>query len=138
MALILCAREQVTYWRNSELLWTHTLACTSDNVVAQYTLGDALSKKGNVDEAIAHFQEALQIKPDFADAHNNLGIALLQKGNVDEAIAHYQKALQIKPDFAEAHNNLGIALHKKGSVDEAIVHYPKGAANQTRLRESPQ
>jgi len=37
-----------------------------------------------VDEAISHYQTALQIKPRYANAHNNLGGALLQKGNVDE------------------------------------------------------
>ncbi len=125
VALIFCAREQTAYWRNSELLWTHTLACTSDNFIAQNNLGNALLQKGNVDDAMVHYQKALQIKPDYAEAHNNLGIALFRKGSVDEAIAHFQKALQIKPDFAEAQNNLGNALLKKGSVAEAIVHYQK-------------
>ena len=78
-----------------------------------------------MDEAIVHFQKALQINPDSAEACYNLGNALLQKGNVDEAIAHYQKALQFKPDEAEAHDNLGIALLQKGNVDEAIVHFQK-------------
>ena len=72
------------------------------------------SPKGKVDEAITHYQKALQIKPDYAEAHYNLGNALLQKGSVDEAIAHYQKALQINPGYAEAHNNLGNALSPKG------------------------
>ena len=125
VALIFCARTQTAYWRNSESLWTHTLACTSDNFIGQNGLGNALLKKGSVDEAIAHFQKALQIIPDNAEAHYNLGSALLKKGSVDEAIAHFQKALQIKPDYVEAHNNLGNALFKKGNVDEAIAHYQK-------------
>src|SRR5208283_2330716 len=106
MALIFCARAQTAYWRNSELLWTHTLACTSDNFIAQNNLGNALVQEGAVDEAIAHFQKALQIRPDYAEAHNNLGNALLQRGAVAEAIVHFQKALQIQPDYAKAHNNL--------------------------------
>ena len=124
-ALMFCARAQTACWRNSESLWTHTLACTTDNLVAHNNFGDALFNKGQVDEAITHYQKALQIKPDYADAHNNLGNALLQKGRVDEAITHYQKALQITPDFAEAHYNLGNALLQKGDVDEAITHYQK-------------
>jgi tetratricopeptide (TPR) repeat protein len=125
VALIFCARVQTSYWRNSESLWTHMLNCTSDNAIAHNNLGNALLKMGNVNEAIAHCQKALQIKPDYADAHYNLGIALLQKGHVDEAIAHLQKALQIKPDYAEAHNNLGSALCQKGSMNEAIMHFQK-------------
>ena len=125
VALIFCARAQTAYWRNSELLWTHTLACTSDNFIAQNNLGNALVQEGAVDEAIAHFQKALQIKPDYAEAHNNLGNALLQKGSVNEAMVHYQKALQIQPDYADAHYNLGNALLQRGAVDEAIVHFQK-------------
>jgi Flp pilus assembly protein TadD len=123
IALIFCARAQTSYWRNSESLWTHTLACTSDNYIAHNDLGIVLLLKGNVDEAIAQFQQALQITPGSAGSYNNLGNALLQKGNVDEAITIYQKALQIKPDNAEALNYLGNALLQKGSVDEAIARF---------------
>jgi tetratricopeptide (TPR) repeat protein len=125
MALIFCARAQTAYWRNSESLWTHTLACTSDNFIGHNNLGIALLKTGNVDEAMVHYQMALEINPDFAEAHNNLGNFLFQKGSVDEAIVHYQKALEINPDYAEAHYNLGYALLKMGNVDEAIAHLQK-------------
>jgi tetratricopeptide (TPR) repeat protein len=109
-ALMVCAWKQTSYWRNSESLWTHTLACTSDNFIGCYNLGTALLQKGDVDEAIAQYQQALQIKPDFAEAHSNLGNALFQKGKVDEAIAHCQRALQIKPDYPDVLNNLAWLL----------------------------
>jgi tetratricopeptide (TPR) repeat protein len=105
------------------LLWTHTLACTSGNYVAHNNLGYLLHDKGRADEAIAHYQQALQINPYFAEAHNNLGNVLVQKGRLEEAMAHYQQALQINPYFAKAHYNLGNALFQKGQVDEAMVHY---------------
>ena len=69
---------------------------------------------GQAREAIEHYQQALRIKPDYAEAHNNLGIALLQEGKIEEAIAQYEQALRINPDFAEAHYNLGIALEQAG------------------------
>jgi tetratricopeptide (TPR) repeat protein len=122
-ALMLCARAQAAYWRDSESLWIHTLACTTDNDYGQNNLGNALSQTGSVDEAIAHFQKAMQINPDYADAHYNLGVARFRTGRVDDAIAQYQKALQINPDFAQAHNNLGNALFQKGRVNDAIAHY---------------
>jgi spermidine synthase len=78
-----------------------------------------------VDEAIVHFQTALQIEPKNAEAQCDLGAALFRKGNIDEAIAHFQKALAIKPGFAEAHINLGSAFVKKGEVVEAINHFQK-------------
>jgi tetratricopeptide (TPR) repeat protein len=116
---------QTSHWKTSESLWIHTLACTLDNYIAHNNLGQALFQTGKVDEATAHYQQALQINPNYAEAHNNLGNALFQKRKVDEAIAHYQKALQINPDYFEAHNNLGNTLLQKGSVEEAIAHYQK-------------
>jgi tetratricopeptide (TPR) repeat protein len=123
--LLATAYVQTRYWNDSVSLWTHTLACTSDNVLGQNDLGNALLQKGEVDGAIAHYQKAMQINPDNAEAHNNLSFALLQKGKVDEAIAQCRRALQINPDLAEAHNNLGDALLLKGNVDEAIAHFQK-------------
>jgi tetratricopeptide (TPR) repeat protein len=122
-ALIYCACAQASYWKDSETLWTHTLACTSNNSIAHNNLGDALLRKGNVDEAVVQFQQALQINPAYAEAYNNLGDALLRKGNVNEAITDYQLSLQIKPGGADAHYNLGNALLRKGKVDEAIAQF---------------
>ena len=78
-----------------------------------------------MDEAIAQYYKALEIKPDYAEVHYNLGNALLHKGQMDEAIAHYKKALEIKPDCADGYNNLGIVLFQKGQVDQAIAQYQK-------------
>jgi tetratricopeptide (TPR) repeat protein len=78
-----------------------------------------------VDEAIAHFQKALEINPDIPDAHQNLGFALLQQGRTDEAITQYQRLLQLRPDAADTHSILGDALAQRGRVDEAIAQYQK-------------
>jgi tetratricopeptide (TPR) repeat protein len=121
--LMVCAWKQASYWQNSETLWTHALACTTDNSIAHNDLGNALCQKGRTDEGITQFHQALQINPDFETAHNNLGNALLQKGRVDDAISQFQQALQINPAFEEARNNLGNALLQKGRVDEAISQF---------------
>ena len=55
--------------------------------------------------------EALRIKPDFVDAHNNLGVAFFHKGNVADAIDHFKKALRIKPHHVDANKNLNEVLH---------------------------
>jgi tetratricopeptide (TPR) repeat protein len=78
-----------------------------------------------LEEAIASFSKALQINPDFAQAHNNLGIALKDQNRLEEAIGSFSKALQIKPDYAEAHNNLGLVLQEQGRMGEAIASFSK-------------
>ena len=124
-SLIFCARTQTAYWRNSETLWTHTLACTPDNAIAHVNLGNFLLQKGQTDEAITQYQAALQNRPDYAAAQNNLGNALRQEGRLDEAMIHFQKAVAISPDYAKARQNLGLVLAQKGLVDQAVVEFRK-------------
>ena len=80
------------------------------------------------DEAVASYQKALAIKPDYAEAHSNLGLSLKDLEWLDEAAASCRKALTIKPDLAEAHNNLGNVLRCLGELDEAIMSYQKALA----------
>ncbi len=84
-----------------------------------------MASRGLVDEAIAHYEKALEIRPAYVEAHYNLGNALARRSHLDEAIAHYEKALQIKPGFAEAHYNLGIVLAARGQLEAAITHFQK-------------
>jgi len=67
-------------------------------------LGLALQKRGRFPEAIDHYEQALRIQPDDAEAHCNLGLALEKLGRTQEAISHYEQALRIKPDFTQAQN----------------------------------
>ena len=105
-----CAWRQTTFWRDSETLWTHALACTPENVPAHNNLGNALSDQGRLDEAITQYQQALEIKPDDAGAHNNLGAVLVSRGRFDEAMNHYRKVLEIDPHFAKVYKNIGFIL----------------------------
>jgi tetratricopeptide (TPR) repeat protein len=123
--------RQIGVWKDSETLFRHALAVTSDNELAHNNLAAALLKTGQVDEALDHLREAVKLVPDFADAHNNLGSALIQKGKLEEAIAELETAIRLKPDFADAHNNLGAALGRKGDLPGALVHL------QEALRLSP-
>ncbi len=124
-ALMGCTWRQTSYWRDSETLWNHTLACTSRNALAHFNLGGALYKQGRVAEAIVHFREVLAITPGQAVVHGDLGIALADQKKYDEAMAEYHKALQIKPDYVDVYNNLGVALYDQGRVAEAIAQYRK-------------
>ena len=88
-----------------------------------------------MEEAIAHYRKALEIKPDYADARNNLANALANCGQIDEAITHYRKALEIKPDAVETHVNLANALASRGMPDEALEHYKKAFALATARKD---
>ncbi|MDB4285648.1 tetratricopeptide repeat protein, partial [bacterium] len=121
--MLVSTHRQVKYWENNITLYSHTLEVTSGNTLPHNNLGIALFSKGQYDEAIEHYREALRIKPDFEPAHNNLGNALFVKGQFDDAIKHYREALRLNPDSFDAHNNLGVALRSKDLIDDVIKHY---------------
>jgi Flp pilus assembly protein TadD len=144
-ALTWCAWIQTSYWENSETLWTHTLAVTTDNDVAHNNLGFIFSRRGELDEAISHFQTALNIRANNPQTHYNLGSALvhnnlanafLRKNLLDEAIVHYEKAVELRPDYADAHYNLGSALLQEGRIDEAIAHWERTLSLQPNDAEA--
>jgi len=121
--LIVCAWKQAAYWKNSETLWRHALACTTDNPVALLNLGHELYTNGRLEETEALYQKALQEEPDNAQFHNNLANALRESGQTNEAVGEYEKAVQINPHLAEAQFNLGKALSLAGRQDEAIPRF---------------
>jgi protein O-mannosyl-transferase len=122
-ALMICTWVQVRYWRDSITLYEHTLDVTRNNPVIHNNLGQDLAKQGKMDQAKAHYAEALRLDPNLAEAHNNLGLALAKQGEMDEAKAQYAEALRLNPNLAEVHNNLGVALAKQGKLDEAEAQY---------------
>jgi|GEM_PF-3378415 len=66
-----------------------------------------------MDEAIAHYQRALEIKPDYNAVHYNLGNMLAGCGQVAKAIAYFRKALEIRPNDAGIRRNLAVARSKR-------------------------
>ena len=87
------------------------------------TSGVALRGAGKAGRAAAACRRALELKPDYPEAHNNLGNALKDQGMVDEAEACWRRALELKPDFVQTHNSLGVALRQQGKLEEAIASY---------------
>jgi tetratricopeptide (TPR) repeat protein len=112
-------------WRSELSLWLDCLEKSPQKARPHFMVGNALKRKGRLDEAMDHYYQALRISPFYAKAHNNLGVALFEKGRFSEAVDHYLKALRIKPDYVDVHNNLGNTFFKQGRIDEAIEQYNK-------------
>ena len=106
--------RQSTQYGDAETLFRETLARNPACWMAHNNLGNILAKiPGRLPEAMAHYESALQTRPDFAEAHFNLANALAETPeHRPEAIVHYEAALRGKPDYPEAHNNLGETLAK--------------------------
>ena len=99
-------------------------------------LGNTLNDQGKLDDAVAHYQRALVLKPDYAEAHNNLGNVLKEQGKRGDAVAHYQRALALKPNYAEAHNNLANTLAAQGNLSDAVAHYQRALSLKADYAEA--
>ena len=87
--------------------------------------GVANAKVGRHSVAIIDYKQAVQIKPDFAEAYNNLGVALKFVGENLEAINNFEYAVSINSDYADALNNLGVAYNENGDVKKAIEMFQR-------------
>jgi Flp pilus assembly protein TadD len=117
-ALGFLSHRQVGYWNDHITLWTHTLAVTQDNWVAENNLGTALLKLARVEEAIPHFRAAVALEPDDPNANLNIGTYEQMHGNLPAAIERYKAAAQVARNVrtkSRALNNLGYAY--KGMAD---------------------
>jgi Flp pilus assembly protein TadD len=70
-----------------------------------------------------HQEQALQIQPDNAQAHNDLGLAYGKSGKHREAKKAFREAILINPDYAEAHYNLAITYLILKDENAAVREY---------------
>ena len=69
------------------------------------------------------YQRALEMRSDYAEAHNNLGVVMRAKGEEGQAVEHYRQAIKIRPSYPEAHYNYAVLLYSRGNLNGAADHY---------------
>ncbi len=91
---------------------------------------DPVKKAEYLTEAIADFQKAIEIKPDFDVAYNMLGHSYIERGQWELALKHLDKALQLRPEYpaalfnrAHVYKKLSVGKRDHAFVDRAIVDY---------------
>jgi tetratricopeptide (TPR) repeat protein len=123
LASAVMARSQLATWKNSESLYRHALAVTRNNSLAHYNLALFLSQERRPEEAIAHYEDALRIKPTLKDARYNLANVYYRAGKIAEAARHYAEVLRLDPLDPGAYNGLANARALEGRLDEALQLY---------------
>jgi len=132
--------RQLTYWRDSETLFRHTLAVTSENPVIEYNLGCVLGQTGRYREALDHFEVLLRVQPDSPDALLSKGTALIALGRLSEGSSYLARATEVAPDSPDAHSRYAMALVEQGNANAALAEFrrarelaPADAAARTNL-----
>ena len=117
--LVLCifiSAQQISYWQNSIALWSHAVAVTKNNAMAECDLGCALNLRGRTAEGIAHERAALKIKPNYVAAQMNLGTALGAQGQYAEAAQYFQAAIETNPKYDRRIGQSWLGLYADGAA----------------------
>ena len=123
-ALAVRAADQVSYWHDSERLWRHALAVTTENDVAHLGLGQLLLEQKRLDDAITELQTVVARHPNDVDARLKLANALSEKKDrMNDAIAEYEAAAKIGDPNPDIETTLANLLLEQGRINEAIQYY---------------
>jgi tetratricopeptide (TPR) repeat protein len=128
------AQWQVGLWKNSEVLWNHTLQVTTGNFVAHDSLAEYLLDHDRFPAACSHFQLSVSIFPDDMPAQEGLAVCAQARGDSKEAIARYQNVLRL----AVEPNIRATAFANLGSIYRGLRDYPASMDNyESALKLNP-
>ena len=127
-------------YASAERMWTDVVAKAPHNPRGHYNLGVALlaaDAVANEDRAFAEFNEALRLRPAYAEAHNNAGAILMQRGRRDEAAEHFRAAIASGDEPLASLVNYGRVLMEQRRFEEARDVLRRAEEQIAGLRDDP-
>ncbi|MFH0344571.1 MAG: type IV pilus biogenesis/stability protein PilW [Chromatiales bacterium] len=98
----------------------------ADNYVQ---LGIEYAKQGDYNTAVAKLQKALEIDPDFADAHHVIAMVYNRTGDKEEGERYFKRALELDPKDPQTLNDYGSFLCAEGKHQAADDLFARALAN---------
>ncbi|MGA2598679.1 MAG: tetratricopeptide repeat protein [Bryobacteraceae bacterium] len=95
------------------------LALNADDSAAEFQIGQILTAQAKPDEGLRHYDRALAISPDFAEAALAAGKIRVQAKQYTEAIPILERTVALQPTNEAAHYNLMLAYRNSGQMDKA-------------------
>jgi tetratricopeptide (TPR) repeat protein len=134
-AFVLFTSDQLRYWRSAVDLWAHTVEVTKNNFLGEQNLGAALLAADRFQEALPHFQKAVQLRPQDSGGHMNLAGDLVLSERPRDAIVEYEIAV---PLLSDPHMRVA-AYATLGRLYSELGQYAKARASyQEALQIDPQ
>lgn len=112
------ARQEVETYQNIKR--DDEAALEAASAAAQ---GDKSLEEGKVDEALAHYREAAQGRPQSANYKYKLSVALHRAGKLEEEKTQLKEAIKLDPTLAAAQKQLGYLLAREGDTTGAVEHF---------------
>ncbi|UCH85177.1 MAG: tetratricopeptide repeat protein, partial [Candidatus Latescibacterota bacterium] len=96
-----------------------------DSWLGHHSLGCVLGANNRPQEAITHFETALELQPNHPSIRGYLGVVYAQVGRYDDALRVYAEALAQNPNDAVIRTNLGFTYIHLGEYEKGIQEYEK-------------
>ena len=111
--------EQLAQWQALEP--EQRLALREREAVRMFAQGLEHHQKGELEEAVKVYGQALLLNPKLSEIYINMGVALRALGKLESSVACYRRSLMLKPDNAAAYTNLGNVLRQLGRLEVATA-----------------
>lgn len=121
-ACVILTQRQLSYWRNSEILFRHALQVKQSDL-AYLNLGSALQEQNRMPAALEAYQQALQLNRYRPEVYNNVAIVLAGQGKASEALPYCEDAVRIAPNSALSHCTYGNVLVQLDRFDAATNEF---------------
>lgn len=98
--------------------------------------GVHLQARGEHEQAIAFFQQALQLEPQHFPALYSMGLSLSRTGQSRQALDHFERAASAQPDAAIGHYAKAKVLQDMGLAEDSLAAYDRAIAVDSRYMEA--
>jgi protein O-mannosyl-transferase len=132
IGLAVLTSEQLPVWRDTEEVWRHSLEVDPDCAFCHGQWGALLGSRGELGQAILHFERVVALRLDSVRPRGNLGLALLKAARPAEAAAQFERMLAAEPGDAETRTRLGLALARQGKLAEARGEFERASRDNPR------
>ncbi len=129
IAMTAAAYVQTGYWKDSETLFTRTLAVTERNYFIEHNYCYYLQQRERLSEALNYCTAAIGHDPNLAEAYNTLGSIYLKQQKFDDARENFRRAIELRPGYSQAAANAALAAAGSGDFDAALAVIESGSAN---------
>ena len=116
-------KEDLVSKEDAPIFWDKAVKADPKDTFALYMRGTGWRQKGELDNALADYNECIRLDPADYSNYNARGTVWHDKKDFDKAIADYTEAIRLEPDSALAHNNRGNSWSDKKDYDKAIADY---------------
>lgn len=120
----------------AESILTQAKAVDGNDPEIHFLEGKAYQEDGRLAQALASYRQAVELRPDYAEARMALGIQYMAGGNYAQAQSEFETVVRLMPTLVAAHLNLGDAYRANKRWQDAKKEFDTALRMQDNLPEA--